>query len=138
LDVRIGWVAVMTGLWMGAVAPQDPPRANIILVTVDALRADRLRPDLMPTLVALAARGVRFERMYAHTPATLPSHASILTGLLPPAHGVRNDGFRLDDTVATLAELLQDNGYRTGAFVGSSQLDIRYGLDQGFDEYDDR
>jgi arylsulfatase A-like enzyme len=136
--VRIGWVAVVAGLSIARAAPQELPRPNIILLTVDSLRADRLRPDLMPTLTALASRGVRFERTYAHTPTTLASHASILTGLLPPAHGLRNDGFRLDDTVSTLAELLQDNGYRAGAFVGSSLLDVRYGLDQGFDEYDDR
>ena len=136
--MRLGWVAIAVILWVSAVAPQEPGRPNVMLVTVDALRADRLRPDLAPALAALAARGVRFERMYAHAPATLPSHASVLTGLLPPSHGVRNDGFRLDDTVVTLAELLQANGYRTGAFVGSSLLDVRYGLDQGFDEYDDR
>jgi len=134
----LGWVAIPVILWVSAVAPQEPGRPNVMLVTVDALRADRLRPDLTPTLAALAARGVRFERMYAHAPTTLPSHASVLTGLLPPSHGIRNDGFRLDDTVVTLAELLQANGYRTGAFVGSSLLDVRYGLDQGFDEYDDR
>jgi arylsulfatase A-like enzyme len=110
----------------------------VLLVTIDALRADRVSEKLTPALTALAARGTRFERAYAHTPLTLPSHASILTGLVPPAHGVRNNGFRLDDTVTTLAELLVDAGYRTGAFVGVSALDARFGLSQGFHEYDDR
>jgi arylsulfatase A-like enzyme len=136
--VRLGWVAIPALLSISAAPLQQPGRPNVLLVTVDALRADRLRADLTPTLTTLATRGVRFERMYSHAPTTLPSHASVLTGLLPPSHGVRNDVFRLDDTVVTLAELLQANGYRTGAFVGSSLLDIRYGLDQGFDEYDDR
>jgi arylsulfatase A-like enzyme len=136
--VRLGWAAITAILSVSVVAPQQPGRPNVMLITVDALRADRLRPDLMPTLTDLASRGVRFERVYAHAPTTLPSHASVLTGLLPPSHGVRNDAFRLDDTVVTLAELLQASGYRTGAFVGSSLLDVRYGLDQGFDEYDDR
>jgi arylsulfatase A-like enzyme len=136
--VRLGWAAITAILSVSVVAPQQPGRPNVMLITVDALRADRLRPDLMPTLTDLASRGVRFERVYAHAPTTLPSHASVLTGLLPPSHGVRNDAFQLDDTVVTLAELLQASGYRTGAFVGSSLLDVRYGLDQGFDEYDDR
>jgi arylsulfatase A-like enzyme len=119
-------------------ARAQAPRSNLLLVTFDTLRADRVTEKLMPALSALSARGTRFERVYTHTPLTLPSHTSILTGLLPPAHGVRNNGFRLDDSVVTLAELLADAGYRTGAFVGASALDARFGLSQGFDEYDDR
>jgi arylsulfatase A-like enzyme len=117
---------------------QDPPHANVLLITVEALRADRVTEKLTPALWALSARGTRFDRVYAHAPLTLPSHTSILTGLLPPAHGVRNDGFRLDDSVVTLAELLADARYATGAFVGASALDARFGLSQGFQEYDDR
>lgn len=120
------------------VAAQDSPRPNVLLVTIDALRADRVSEKLTPALTALAERGTRFERAYAHAPLTLPSHASILTGLVPPAHGVRNNGFRLDETVVTIAELLSEAGYRTGAFVGASALDARFGLSQGFHEYDDR
>jgi arylsulfatase A-like enzyme len=117
---------------------QQPRRANVLLVTIDALRADRVSEKLTPALTALAGRGAQFDRAYAHTPLTLPSHTSILTGLVPPAHGVRNNGFRLDETVVTLAEILTDAGYRTGAFVGASALDARFGLAQGFHEYDDR
>jgi choline-sulfatase len=121
-----------------AASAQDRPRPNLLLITLDAVRADRVTAKLTPSLDALAARGTRFERTYAHAPLTLPAHASILTGLLPPAHGVRNNGFRLDAAVTTLAEMLAAAGYRTGAFVGSSALDARFGLAQGFEEYDDR
>jgi arylsulfatase A-like enzyme len=118
--------------------------ANLLLVTIDTLRADRLgaygsRAGLTPTLDALAARGVRFTRTWSHVPITLPAHTSILTGLLPPHHGVRNNGaFRLGEGPATLAEILHGAGYRTGAFVGAFVLDARFGLTRGFDEYDDR
>lgn len=121
------------------VARAQQPRPNILLITIDTLRDDRVRAALTPTLIGLAARGARFTRAYAHAPTTLPSHASILTGLFPPAHGVRNNGtFRLDSSATTIAELLKSDGYATGAFVSSFVLDARYGLDQGFDEYDDR
>jgi arylsulfatase A-like enzyme/Flp pilus assembly protein TadD len=126
------------------VPPRDHRGANILLITIDTLRADRLgcygnTPELTPTLDALAARGVRFARAWSHAPITLPAHASILTGVVPPHHGVRNNGgFRLGDTPATLAERLREAGYRTGAFVGAFVLDARFGLNRGFDEYDDR
>ena len=119
---------------------QERPRPNILLVTIDTLRADRVgRTALTPALDGLAARGARFTRAYAHAPTTLASHASILTGLLPASHGVRNNGtFRLAADHTTLAERLRAAGYRTGAFVAAFVLDSRYGLDQGFDHYDDR
>ena len=124
-----------------AVAPAALGGANVLLVTIDTLRADRLGAYGGPptaAIDALSARGVRFARAYAHAPMTLPSHVSILTGLLPPVHGVRNNGtFRLDPSVLTLASLLRAAGYRTGAFVGAFVLDRRFGLDQGFDVYDD-
>jgi arylsulfatase A-like enzyme/Flp pilus assembly protein TadD len=115
---------------------------SVLLVTIDTLRADRVgaygRPGLTPTLDALAAKGLRFGRASAHAPMTLPSHASILTGLTPPAHGVRNNGsYILDPSRTTLAQILRDAGYRTGAFVGSFALDARFGLGHGFDVYDD-
>jgi choline-sulfatase len=133
---RVAWCLVLVGCVVVPVTPQTRP--NLLLVTVDALRADRISESLTPTIVALAARGVRFERAYTHAPLTLPAHTSILTGLLPPGHGVRNNGFRLDDSVVTLAEVLSDAGYRTAAFVGASALDARFGLTQGFHEYNDR
>ncbi|MEZ5285036.1 MAG: sulfatase-like hydrolase/transferase [Vicinamibacterales bacterium] len=111
---------------------------NVLLVTIDTLRADRLTSTAMPRLTALADGAHRFGTAYAHAPLTLPSHASILTGQLPPAHGVRGNGaFRLEDAQVTLAERLSAAGYRTGAFVGAFVLDARFGLAQGFDVYDD-
>lgn len=110
---------------------------NLLLVTIDTLRADRLSERQMPNLVRLGATGHVFESAYAHAPLTLPSHATMLTGLFPPAHGVRGNGaFRLDDARVTLAERLKASGYRTGAFVGAFVLDSRFGLAQGFDHYD--
>ncbi len=112
------------------------PGSNVLLVTVDTLRADRLTGTLMPRLSELARQGHAFPTAYAHAPLTLPSHASILTGLLPPAHGVRgNGGFRLTEDHVTLAERLKGAGYRTGAFIGAFVLDARFGLGQGFDVY---
>ena len=82
--------------------------ANLLLVTVDTLRADRVGVSgLTPTLDALGARGLSFSHAYAHAPVTLPSHASIMTGLTPPAHGVRDNGsYRLAEARTTLADKL--------------------------------
>jgi len=118
--------------------------ANVLLVTIDTLRADRVGAYgstrvLTPTLDRLAAEGLRFATAYAHVPLTLPSHASLLTGSYPTRHGVRDNGaFRLDDKLPTLAGALKSSGYRTAAFVGSFVVDARFGLDRGFDLYDDR
>jgi arylsulfatase A-like enzyme/tetratricopeptide (TPR) repeat protein len=117
---------------------------NVLLITIDTLRLDRVgafggRPGLTPTLDALARNGVRFTRAYASAPLTLPSHASILTAVSPPVHGLRANGlFRLGPNLPTLATLLKSAGYRTGAFVGAFVLDARFGLNRGFDVYDDR
>ena len=115
---------------------------NVLLVTIDTLRADALGSyggaARTPTLDALAAQGVRFAFAHAHAVMTLPSHASILTGQYPFQHGVRdNAGFRLSDASVTLAEAAQEKGFATAAFVGAFPLDRRFGLAQGFDEYDD-
>jgi arylsulfatase A-like enzyme/Flp pilus assembly protein TadD len=117
---------------------------NVLLVTIDTLRKDRVGAfgstgGLTPNLDRLAKEGVRYTRAFSPAPMTLPAHASILTGLLPRRHGIRNNtGFRLDDRVPTLATRLKDAGYRTGAFLGAFVLDGRFGLSRGFDEYDDR
>jgi arylsulfatase A-like enzyme/Flp pilus assembly protein TadD len=118
------------------------PSPNVLLVSIDTLRADHLgcygAKAKTPTLDRLAAQGVLFERAVSHVPLTLPSHASLFTGLYPIAHGIRDNGaFRLSPTHRTLASLFRDRGYRTGAFVASFPLDSRFGLDQGFDVYDD-
>ena len=87
---------------------------------------------------ALAARGVRFTRAFATAPITLPSHASLLTGLYPAGHGSRHNGMRIRGEPATLAEVFRASGWATGAFVGAFPLDRRFGLDRGFDRYGDR
>jgi arylsulfatase A-like enzyme/Flp pilus assembly protein TadD len=119
-----------------------PPR-NILLITIDTLRADSIGAygnarAATPWLDRLAAGGVRFDNARAHNVVTLPSHANILTGRLPPEHGIRdNAGFRLASTEETLATRLKSNGFRTGAFVSAFPLDSRFGLARGFDVYDD-
>jgi choline-sulfatase len=117
---------------------------DVLLVTVDTLRADALgaygqpRPTT-PVLDRLARAGVRFDAAHAHNVTTLASHANILSGRLPFEHGVRdNAGFRFPTTTETLATLLKARGYRTGAFVSAFPLDARFGLARGFDVYDDR
>ena len=124
-----------------AVAPNAD--RNILLVTIDTLRADALGAyggrAPTPHLDGLAARGVRFQFAHAHAVVTLVSHASILTGKYPYEHGIRdNTGYRLDPREPTLATLLAARGFSTGAFVGGFPLDRRFGLASGFSRYDDR
>jgi arylsulfatase A-like enzyme/Flp pilus assembly protein TadD len=128
----------------GLAGPGALRGANVLLVTIDTLRQDRVgaygnRYGLTPTLDRLAAGGVRYAQAFSPAPLTLPAHASILTGLLPRRHGIHSNArFRLDEHVPTLASVLKGAGYRTGAFVGAFVLDGRFGLNQGFDEYNDR
>ncbi len=115
---------------------------SIVLVTIDTLRADRLGVyggmTATPALDAFAREGARFQNVFAQSPLTLPSHSSILTGTYPTYHGVRDNGrFRLPGEMETLAEILKGAGYSTAAFVGGFPVDSRFGLDQGFDLYDD-
>ncbi len=127
-----------------APAAAAAPRPDVLLVTIDTLRADALgfagnRRAATPNLDRLAADGRVFTAAHAHNVVTLPSHANILTGLYPYQHGVRdNSGFRLPGNLPTLATVLRQAGYATGAFVGAYPLDSRYGLDRGFAVYDDR
>lgn len=116
----------------------------IILISIDTLRADRLPAygytgTQTPSIDRLARDGVLFENAYSHSPQTLPSHTSILTGRLPFEHGVRdNIGFSVKPGERTLQSGLRDRGYATGAFVSSHVLRQQVGLNQGFDHYDDR
>ena len=110
---------------------------NVLLVSIDTLRADRTGGALTPSLNALAARGARFTDARSPVPLTLPAHASLMTGLLPPHHGVRQNGaHRLAADKRTLALALKAAGYRTAAFIGAYVLDRRFGLAEGFDTYD--
>jgi choline-sulfatase len=125
--------------------PAPPPRAeNVVLVTVDTLRADRLgcygsRDVATPRLDRIAAQGALAEDASAHVPLTRPSHVSMLTGLLPPEHGIRdNVSPAVVGEVPLLAELFRQQGFATGAFVSSVVLSSQSGLDRGFDVYSDR
>ena len=121
-----------------------PPAANLLIVTFDTTRADRLgcygyAPARTPALDSLAGRGALFSRCFTVAPVTLPAHASLFTGLYPPAHGVRDNGlYRLEDKALTLAEILRAHGFSTAAVIGSYVVTSRFGLAQGFDYYDER
>lgn len=116
---------------------------NVLLVTIDTWRADRFGlfdtgHVKTPQLDALARRGTTFRYAFTHAPLTLPAHATLLTGTVPPFHGVEdNNGFRLDDKFQTLAEYLGGRGYDTAAFVGSFVLSRIFGLAQGFTVYEE-
>lgn len=116
---------------------------NILLITIDTLRPDRLgcysKVHLeTPVIDSLSERGILFTKAFAHTSTTLPSHANILLGTTPLYHGVHDNAtFVVKAKFLTLAEHLRNHGYSTGAFVGAYLLDSRFGLGQGFDTYDD-
>jgi arylsulfatase A-like enzyme/thioredoxin-like negative regulator of GroEL len=122
---------------------RSPRLDSVLLITLDTLRADHVScygssPVETPHLDALALRGARVTRAWTPIPLTTPAHASILSGLYPPAHGLRNNGrFRLPDDVTTLAEVLKAGGSRTAAFVAAFPTIGVFGLGQGFDLYDD-
>jgi arylsulfatase A-like enzyme/Tfp pilus assembly protein PilF len=117
---------------------------DVLLITIDTLRADAVgaygaTTGATPVMDRLGRGGVVFRQAHAHNVVTLPSHANILSGRLPFQHGVRdNAGFRFPEGVPTLATRLKAAGYRTGAFVSAFTLDSRFGLDRGFDVYDDQ
>ena len=128
----------------GATRPEAAGKSyNVLLITVDTLRADYLssygrKSISTPNIDALAARGVRFAQAFAQVPLTEPSHASILTGSYPQVHRVRDmGGFVLDRNVPTLATILDGAGWNTAAFVGAAILSRYYGMDRGFTAYAD-
>ncbi len=128
----------------GATTP--PPSAtarNLVVVTIDTLRADHVggygyARARTPTLDGLAAGGALFERAYSAAPITLTSHATLMSGRYPPGHGARDNGMHVSAGVPTLATELHTRGFRTGAFVAAFPLDHQFGLDRGFDVYSDR
>lgn len=128
--------------WRERAVPRGQ-KPSVLLLTLDSVRADRLggygaTPSETPRLDALCAAGVVFERAYTSAPLCLPAHATILTGLLPSRHGIRDDsGFALGDDVPTLAEALRGAGYRTAAFVADTDLEGGTGLARGFELYGD-
>ena len=136
--------AAALGWWRWSVSRiSGPPmvgrgqRLNVLLITIDTLRLDRVGRGITPSIDRLASRGTSFTNVRAAAPLTLPSHTSIMTGALPPVHGVRENGVLFDRKTPTIARAFKDAGYRTGAFVGAYVLNRRFGLDEGFDTYDD-
>jgi arylsulfatase A-like enzyme len=128
---------------IGTLRPR-PAGPSLLLISVDTLRSDRLgsygyAPARTPSIDELARGGTLFETVIASAPVTLPSMATLLSGLDPQDHGAHYNGFyRVSRDVVTLAELLRDRGYRTGAAVGNFALDSSFRIDQGFEWFDDR
>jgi len=137
--------ALLAGLFAIGYAALAVPTAspNVVFITIDTLRPDHLgcygdKQIGTPNIDTLAADGTRFERAYTAVPVTLPSHTVIFTGTYPTLSGVHDFAAnKLSPTQATLASVLKDNGYTTGAVIGSAVLDSRFGLNHGFDFYYD-
>ncbi len=141
---HLGLVGVLMALAMSSgCGLGGPDQLNVVLVTFDTTRADYIGcygddQAVTPNLDALAAEGVLFARNLTPVPITMPSHASIMTGRFPNAHGVRDNGlFSLAEDQVTLAEVLLASGYKTAAAIGSFPLLAKFGLNQGFEFYDD-
>ncbi len=134
---------LLLSLTLAAVPVEPPVRPSVVLITLDTTRADHLgcyggARTGTPHLDALARSGVRFERALSPVPLTLPAHVSLLTGLVPRHHGVRDNlGFKLDPKIPLLTERLSAAGYATAAFVSAAVLDRDGGLARGFATYDD-
>src|SRR5262249_16563140 len=144
--MRFWWRPLLCALLLAAIAHAAQPaaRPNIILITLDTTRADRMGflgspRELTPNLDSFAMQAVVFTHAYAQEPVTTPSHASILTGTYPQFNHVSDLGAVLDKDLPYMPAILRANGYRTAAFVGSSILDpamAAHGFDRGFQFYD--
>jgi arylsulfatase len=137
-------VALLAGSGCSASGDDPPAEAarNVLLITLDTCRADRLGcyggPAATPSLERLAAEATVFDSAFTPVPSTLPSHCTLMTGSYPAAHGVHDNGvYVLGETATTLAERLHEDGYATAAFVSAWVLNRAFRLDQGFDVYDD-
>src|SRR5438874_5937138 len=136
-------LALLVVLGVGSTARAEAP--NIILVTVDTTRADRMgflgsKRGMTPNLDTLARQGIVFERAYSQAPLTPVSHATIFTGTYPQFHTVTDFGHPLPSLLPSVPEILQKSGYHTAAFIGSLVLDPKAnmapGFDRGFDYFD--
>jgi choline-sulfatase len=142
LTIAISHMPVAMMLACSAAPPAKPQARNLLLITIDTLRADHVGAygyarARTTALDGLAKSGALFERAYAAAPITLPSHATLMSGLYPPGHGSRDNGVRVSATVPTLATALRARGLRTGAFVAAFPLDHQFGLNRGFEVYSD-
>jgi len=143
--VAAGIIIIAVGVWLlwRFVTPAQDIR-TILLISIDTCRADHLScygypRQTTPNIDALAAEGILFENTITTIPLTLPAHCSMLTGTIPPRHGVHdNQDYRLDEANITLAEILKDADFTTGAAVSTVVLESKFGISQGFDTYDDR
>ena len=131
-----------TGLLSCGKSQSRPARPNVLLITLDTVRADHCSAygyerATTPTLEKMAKAGVLFEKAYAPMPTTGPAHATLFTSLPPLAHGVVKNGYRLRPEFVTLAEILSDHGYQTGAVVSSFAVHGKFGYRQGFTDYED-
>ena len=133
------------GLWFLYRSDISPGNIrHVLLISIDTCRADYLscygyESETTPNIDALAAEGILFENVIAPVPLTLPSHSSMLTGTLPPYHGVHhNKGYQLSKSNLTLAEILRANGFKTAAIISAFVLDSQFGIAQGFDTYNDQ
>lgn len=135
--------ASITWLYRKRSKPVPVVPRNVLLITVDTLRADHLgsygyAAAQTPNMDQWASKGTLFENATTTVPLTLPAHSSMMTGQNPYVHGVRdNGGFYLDEKAVTLAETLKEAGFHTGGFVSAFVLDRRWGISQGFDYYFD-
>lgn len=133
-------VIAVFGVWM--IRGKKPIR-HVVLISIDTCRADYLSSygfsaPTTPNIDAIAKQSTRFENVITPVPITLPAHSSMLTGKIPPAHGVHNNiGYQLGSSNLTLAEILRFKGFRTGAIISSFVLDRQFGLSQGFNTYHD-
>src|SRR5262249_48326180 len=133
-------IVVLVAMFAGSAFAADKP--NIILITIDTLRADHLgcygaKSNASPHIDQLAAKSVVFENAYSVAPITLTSHTTILSGVYPNKHGVRDNAVFAPAPQPLLQESLKSDGYRTAAFVSGAPLLSRFGLARGFDLYDD-
>ncbi|MFN7973255.1 MAG: sulfatase-like hydrolase/transferase [Acidobacteriota bacterium] len=140
--LRACGVALVSAAALAAPSKEDAQRPNILVVTIDTWRGNALsiedRGYQTPALDGLAARGARFENVLTTAPITLTAHCSLFTGLYANHHGVRDNAFyKLRSDAVTLAEIARGQGYRTAAVIGAFVLDRRFGLDRGYDRYDD-
>lgn len=141
--VSIFSLVFLVGLPKNVKAEEPLNKLNVLLITIDTLRADRLscyesEHLKTPNIDRLAKKGILFSRAFANTSTTLPSHTNILLGTTPLYHGVHDNlNFIVSEEYLTLAEHLKSQGYSTEAIVGAYSLDSRFGLSQGFDFYDD-
>ncbi len=145
MPLRISRASIAMLALLLCTACESRPRSakpNVVLITIDTLRADHLQPYgntklRTPAISRLAAEGILFENAFTDTPWTLPSLASVMTGVYPSEHRVRTWNDPLASEHETLSEILDKHGYDTAAIVGSYPLDRYFGLAQGFHHYDD-